>query len=413
MNQFILLLAIACTTLTAAPQKAEISEAEQEELSTALGEAGSSPVEFLRAVEKHLVKYPKSPRLEELERAAVRAAIEAKDEKRTILFGERVLARDKDDTQILERVARALLNNNEKESSERALKYAKHLEEVVRAMRKGAKPEWVDEIDRAEGRALVFEARAAANLGRLEEALPLARRGYEMYPTAEAAREIARSLEKMGNSEEAVSHLADAFTIPDSRNGDADRARDRLKMGELYRKAKGSETGLGDVILAAYDRTTALVGIRKLRAQQADPNMNATSAIEFTLSSVDGAKLNLATLKGKVVVFDFWATWCGPCRAQHPLYEKVKERFRGNDAVVFLSINTDEEKEAVKPFLEEEKWKDRVYFEDGLSKALQISSIPTTIVLDRKGQVFSRMNGFVPHRFVDMLSERIRDAMAN
>jgi thioredoxin-related protein len=54
-----------------------------------------------------------------------------------------------------------------------------------------------------------------------------------------------------------------------------------------------------------------------------------------------------------------------------------------------------------------------VYFDDGLQRALQISSIPTTIVLDRNGQVYSRLNGFVPHRFVDMLAERIRDALTN
>ena len=92
--------------------------------------------------------------------------------------------------------------------------------------------------------------------------------------------------------------------------------------------------------------------------------------MQFTLSGLDGAKLSMATLKGKVVVFDFWATWCVPCRAQHPLYEQVKKRFAGNPDVVFLSIDTDEDRALVRPFLDEVKWKDRVYFEDGLSRAL-------------------------------------------
>jgi len=412
MTRTLFALALICGLAAAQPSK-EISEKEQEDLSATMSEVGSSPVEFLRAVEKHLARYPQSPRREELERAAVRAAIEAKDEKRTILFGERVLERDQNDTQILERVARALLNAPDKDRAERALGYAVRMEKAVHAMRKEAKPEWVEEIDRAEARALIFESRATANLGKPAEALPFARRAYELYATAEAAREIARCLEKMEKFEEAVSPLADAFTIPDGRATDAERARDRAKLGELYRKAKGSEAGLGEIVLAAYDRTAALVAVRVEQARKADPNRHAASAIDFTLAAVDGGKLDLATLKGKVVVFDFWATWCGPCRAQHPLYQKVKEKFRDNDKVVFLSINTDEDKDAVKPFLEEEKWKDKVYFEDGLSKALQISSIPTTIVLDRNGQVFSRMNGFVPHRFVDMLAERIAEALAN
>ena len=56
--------------------------------------------------------------------------------------------------------------------------------------------------------------------------------------------------------------------------------------------------------------------------------------MEFTLSGPDGRKLSMATLKGKVVVFDFWATWCAPCRAQHPLYDPVKQRYQANPDVV-------------------------------------------------------------------------------
>jgi thiol-disulfide isomerase/thioredoxin len=133
--------------------------------------------------------------------------------------------------------------------------------------------------------------------------------------------------------------------------------------------------------------------------------------MEFTLSGLSGDKLNLAELKGKVIVFDFWATWCGPCRVQHPLYEKVKQRFRNNPDVVFLSVNTDEDRELVEPFLKDNGWNVTPYFEDGLSRAFKVSSIPTTIVVDKGGEVFSRLNGFLPDRFVDMLTERIQDAL--
>src|SRR5215831_4302406 len=109
----ILALVVAVAAAQPAPKsksaKPDLSEAEQEELSSALAEAGSSPVEFLRALERHLAKYPKSPRRAELERAALRAAIETKDERRIILYGSRVLDREADDIQMLERVTRALL----------------------------------------------------------------------------------------------------------------------------------------------------------------------------------------------------------------------------------------------------------------------------------------------------------------
>ena len=179
-------------------------------------------------------------------------------------------------------------------------------------------------------------------------------------------------------------------------------------------KLYGSEKGLGDIILEAYDRTTGMLAARRLRLNQNDPNAQATSVVDFTISGVDGAKLPIASLKGKAVVFDFWATWCGPCRAQHPLYEQVKQRFHDSPDVVFLSIATDEERELVPPFLNENHWPaQHVYYEDGLARVLAITSIPTTIVLNRSGEVFSRMNGFVPERFVDTLTDRIKDALKN
>jgi thiol-disulfide isomerase/thioredoxin len=408
-----------------APRKAperpapQVSRQEQDDLETALTEAGSSPLEYLRALEKHLEKYPDSPRKEELERAAVRASMEANDDRRIILYGERVLARQPDDLQILDRVTSALLAGDSKDNSGRALKFARRYEELVRQMQKesvrsaGRAADWQNQTDRGIGRALASEARATGNLGRADEALALAQRSFDTWPCADAAREIARWYERLGKPAEAASALADAFTIPDPRATDADRARDRGRMGELYRQAHGSEAGLGELVLEAYDRNVAWIHTREMRMRATDPNAALTDPMDFTLGGPDGQKLDLATLKAKVVVFDFWATWCGPCRAQHPLYEQVKKRFQDNPGVVFLSIDTDEDRTAVMPFLDEVKWGGRVYFEDGLSRALKITSIPTTILTDQHGRIFSRMNGFKPDRFVEMLSTRIRDALGN
>jgi hypothetical protein len=89
----------------------------------------------------------------------------------------------------------------------------------------------------------------------------------------------------------------------------------------------------------------------------------------------------------------------------------VKSRFAGRDDVVFLAINTDEERDLVKPFLKERGWSQNVYFEDGLGKALRVTSIPTTVVFSRSGAIVSRMNGYDPETFVDTLTDRIKDAL--
>ena len=422
MTRFCMLLLACLALLPAPPARAQeaLSEEEEEHLRQMVGEAGSSPVEFIRALEAHLKKYPNSPRRADLERGLAKAAMDARDNRRIKLYGETVLAREPDDTQLLERVARALLDAGDKESSERALNYARKLEQQVReaAKERGAgldplrKARLGDELDRTLSKALVYQSRATGNLGKLEEAAALAVRGYETWPAAEAAREIARWLARLDKNDEAVRHLAEAFTIADSATTDAERAQDRARMGELWRKSHEGETGLGDRILEAWDRTAAVVAARRARARELDPNGQAKDPLDFTLSALEGAPLKLASLKDKVVVMDFWATWCGPCRAQKPLYDQVKKRFKDEPRVVFLAINTDEDRELVSPFLEQNRWPRQVYFEDGLSSLLRISSIPTTLILGKTGQVFSRMNGYVPERFVDMLTERVKAALA-
>ncbi len=407
------IVALLCAPLFAQ----ELSPEERQSLQQALSEAGASSVEFVRAIEGHLAKFPQSPQRGSLERALIKAAIDSKDEPRIIKYGERVLPRAPDDPQILERVTVALLRTAEKENVQRALKYAEHFEQVLAALYadKGAtgrdEVKRRDEADRGKARALVLEARAHGLLDENDKAIALAKKSYEVYPSVEAGREASRWLSKGGKEAEAIEYLANAFSISEMKASDADSAKDRARLGELYSKLKGSQTGLGDMILDAYDRTVAQIGSRRAKLRALDPNLNAKNPMEFTLTSPAGEKLALASLRGKVVVMDFWATWCGPCRGQHPLYEKVMERFKDRTDVVFLFVDTDEDHTQVKPFLDAQGWTGKVFFDDGLQTLLQVSSIPTTLIFSKEGVMLDQMIGFLPERFVDMLSERIQDAL--
>jgi thiol-disulfide isomerase/thioredoxin len=420
MIRLLLALAAASVLLNAqAPPQAKPPAApaaiEDDSLRQALGEAGNSPVDFVRAIEAHLQKFPNTARRLELERALVKVSTELKDDDRIVKYGEDVLAHEPDNAQVLEHVATSLLRQGGKQNAAQALKFAKHFQDLLQAAtapgsgRDEAKLK--EGADRGNARALMLQARAEGLLEEYPKACDLAELSFAAYPSVEAAREASRWLAAMGKNEEAVRYLAKAFTISELKSTDPDAAHDRARMGELYKQWKGSDTGLGDLILQEYDHTSAAFAARRQDLRKLDPNADAKEPAQFTLSGVLGDKLALASLKGKVVVLDFWATWCGPCRLQHPLYEEVKKRFKDREDVVFLAIDTDDDHSIVKPFLDQNQWNPKVYFEDGLGSMLQVTSIPTTVILDKQGGVSSRMNGFLPDRFVDMLSDRIRDAL--
>jgi thiol-disulfide isomerase/thioredoxin len=405
------ILACLLLVLAVCPAQNSVSETEDEHFERVMAEIGRSPIEFIRAAEQHLQKFPNASRRPSLESSLAQAAIATRDSRRTALYGERVIAAGAAEPDLVRRVTEALLTNGGKPAAELALKYARQYQSLVRAFEKD-KPssrrrqaEWREEVDRELGRALLLEARAAVVAGAPGDAGKLARQSYDTYRTAEAAREAGEALARDGKEAEALPYFADAFTLSDAPGGD------RQRLGELYRKLKGSETGLGDLILQAYDRTAAYRAQRRAQMRLLDPNLDVSDPMNWTLSTFRGDPVKLSSLRGKVLVFDFWATWCGPCRAQHPLYEQVKKKFRGNANVVFLSVNTDEDPGAVGPFLEESHWNNTVYLEDGLAQVLRISSIPTTIIAGRGGEIVTRMEGYIAERFVDMLTERIQEAL--
>jgi thiol-disulfide isomerase/thioredoxin len=408
-----ILLAAAAFTLLAAAQ--DPAPGEEQQLERALAEAGGSPADYARALEAHLARFPDSSRRDEIERVLTQAAVDLNDRRRLLQYGVPAIENGSRNARLLDFVTRALLDTEDRPSAERALRYATLLREELASSlaalngddaRPGRGRRALD-LDAQHARAFLFEARALGTLGRLDEAAAAAMRGFELHPTAEAARERVRWLEKTGPSRAALDAAAAALAL--AAPEDPARARDRERLDTLARAANANA---GAALLAALDRAAALQLQRRERIMALDPNAFADAPAAFTLSSLGGPPLALDSLKGKVVIIDFWATWCAPCRAQHPLYEETKRRFRERDDVVFLNVSTDEDRDEVPPFLERHGWSRSVYFEDGLGAHLRVSSIPTTVILSKSGRVFSRMNGFIPDRFVDMLSERIEAALA-
>lgn len=116
-------------------------------------------------------------------------------------------------------------------------------------------------------------------------------------------------------------------------------------------------------------------------------------AIDFTVSDAEGKKIKLSELKGKVVYLDFWASWCGPCKAQFPHVSKIKEHFAGKD-VVFVYVSIDEDVDAYEKAMEKYHLTGLHTREDGgwKSKTAQeygVQGIPAYFLIDREGNFAS------------------------
>jgi thiol-disulfide isomerase/thioredoxin len=133
------------------------------------------------------------------------------------------------------------------------------------------------------------------------------------------------------------------------------------------------------------------------RRQQALMNMLNVPAPGFSLPTMDGKTIDLANLKGKVVVIDFWALWCGWCKKAMPLLNEFYQKYQDKDVVV-LSINVMERQRAKVPdFIKKSGYKwTVVYGDDKITKQYNVRSIPDLYVIDKEGIIRYRHVGYSP-----------------
>lgn len=205
------------------------------------------------------------------------------------------------------------------------------------------------------------------------------------------------------NYEKALSE-AENF-IKDGKN--TGQMKNLLK--EAYVNVNGSDKNF-DSYVEKFEKNLKEKMVSKLK----DELINEP-APNFTLNDLNGKKIMLSDLKGKTVVIDFWATWCGPCLSSFPGMKKAVEKYSNNKNVEFLFVNSWErvnnKKENAQQFLAKTKYPFHVLLDDQneVIAKYKVSGIPTKFIIDKNGNIRFMNVGFSGNtdQMVDEISTMI------
>lgn len=219
-------------------------------------------------------------------------------------------------------------------------------------------------------------------------------RAIEAAPQSDRLAALGKLLARQGRDREAYETLvaAMAHDTEDERLGDeADSVR--AIAIEVASRLGGSdaaaEAGFLDADLEIARQEVAEAAERRL----VDDRLNR-EAPDFSLTDTEGKDWQLSQLQGKVVVLNYWATWCGPCRSEFPHYRDLVNSYAAVGDVVFLAITTDADHSEARQFLAENDYGFTVLFDEGSATDFGVNGIPAHFILGLEGRIQYASSGF-------------------
>ena len=148
----------------------------------------------------------------------------------------------------------------------------------------------------------------------------------------------------------------------------------------------GTDSGTDLICFAVFADPLFAQDDSDSEAKEPAPRFNATTTA--------GEKFNNGSLKGKVVLLEFWTTWCVYCEHEQPFVERLNEEF-GDKGLIILAVNVGEGKKTVKKYMEEHSRKTRIVLTESTNLAAMYAakSYPIYVVIDREGNITGKLDG--------------------
>src|SRR5947207_509901 len=359
-----------------------------EELQRALSDAGSDRAALVRNLEGLLQKYPDYPNRARMYSALLYATHQLQVNVRAADYSDRIVSLNPSDISILLLAIELLERQEDQAGFRRAVSYSTRILDLVERASPSERSsrvsleQWEQQKKSDLANTHFLRGDLYFKLRDYDAARKDLLASYETFPSAAAAERLGETAELQKDLNTAIQAYARAFALAEGKSGNVSREEIRKKIGNTWRLAHGSEQGLGEYLLNTYDTVT------KPALKKTGHNDGVKEFSEFTLRKAsNGAPYALKDTKGKVVVLNFWATWCGPCHALEPLFAHVAADFHDLPEARFLSTNCDEDETLVAPYLLKDKVTTEVVFADGLDRLFSVNSFPTVIVIDRQGKL--------------------------
>lgn len=384
-------------------------------LEKAFSVSGNDRAALFRNLQQYLIEFPDAPRKADVYRALVDACQHLRDDECALNYAERLVAIQPDDSDMMLIAVTYLQRKGDDESLARASSYVTRVIDRVEKSLPEERPagESVDQWAARQQnlRGVLYFLRGQIRYAREDygAAAKDLEASYAIHPSAGTAEMLGEIAELQGDRQQAINEYTLAFVLPDpGPEGSVDRRDIRERLGNVWRAIHGSDQGLGDEILGAYDQASSIAD-----AGPGDPaSQDAGDVFAFTVRRLDGTPMALSTVKGNVVVVNFWATWCVPCGQISAQFDDLANAWSGEKRVTFLMADTDDRDADVPPFVKKQKWHAPVVYADSLDRLLKIKTLPAAVVIAPDGRVVYRVEYPAARGFAGPVSAAIQQALS-